>query len=520
MRLPSTLTSLGGFKGWSYGRGIHLTDVYCAGVVPFTDCNFGETGATLHVPAMALGAYMFEPSWNCFKNVVADDNELTVLSVLSGQRFKLVSNEGLADGADVNVWGDLKINVSDPLHLGKLCTSFGANIIPQTPVAADNVGVNLYFNENQWNFFTLPFDVKLADMRAPDNSLWAVREYSGTDRAALTGDTWHNVASTDTLHAGRGYALHCTGGRVFTFPSFTQAVALAHEDVVTPLDEYPSEFAHNASWNLVGNPFMSRLPIKWIDHNGIITVWDGYWGGYYAYSPIDDDYDLQPYQAFFVQRGQDESMTFLAEGRYMAGDEVPVRPAPLRIAGQNERQVMNFNLCAAGRQCDRARLVFNPKATMGYDMWCDASKFAGQGAAELYFVEQGARQAIDERPADTGRAVMGMTVRAEGDYEISLATAVAGVEVTLTDTATGAVTRLDRGAYAFRAEAGYNEGRFIVEVSAPAVGISSLGADWQQQPVVAYTIDGRCLGTVEASTLPAGIYVLRQGAKAVKVAVK
>ena len=64
----------------------------------------------------------------------------------------------------------------------------------------------------------------------------------------------------------------------------------------------------------MGNPYPSFFNSQNIEHEGVITVWNG--NGYSAYSLVDDDYQLRPNEAFFVQCPINKSsMKFMAEGR-------------------------------------------------------------------------------------------------------------------------------------------------------------------------------------------------------------
>ena len=77
---------------------------------------------------------------------------------------------------------------------------------------------------------------------------------------------------------------------------------MGRNDAVTmPLNLYPSEFAHNAHWNYVGNPSPCYYDTRFLGSTSPVTVWNPVKQRYEAYSPIDDSYILSPGQAFFMQ---------------------------------------------------------------------------------------------------------------------------------------------------------------------------------------------------------------------------
>lgn len=551
--LPSTLMSI-------YGSCFYnspLTDVCCRSAVPpvgnYTFDGSSVSNATLHVPAFSMTAYLVHENWYQFGTVVPlDDYEVDNLTIRDA--FTLSSTEGLADKANLNLtydfdnvydynrYGHLTIDAATPVALGKIaidgiCHTNYSNtttLIANSAAQTDAAELRLEMEPNRWTFFNVPFEVKMSDIVAPDGFFWVIRRYSGSDRAAMTGNTWHDVPADGVLRSGEGYILHTMSNGehnyyyrpTFIFPSAEAKKSgntlLSDGDVELPLEEYPAEYAHNRSWNLVGNPYPAFFDTRFMQFTAPLTVWNGY--SYNAVSPVDDSYILRPYEAFFVQRMENsESLPFLADGRQ---HDNSVREIPAaRAALSSLREVFNFIIDGNGYS-DRTRLVVNPDAAVGYEMGCDATKFMSdtQGVPQIYMSEGDVRMAINERPAsDDLTYYMGASFSADGRYMLSLDTK-AEAQVTITDLLTGASANLSEGSFSFTAVKGDNPRRFAVKVAPMPSGIHTITADTLVEGGAVYTIDGRhvmdAAGADDVRSLPAGIYVVSTPSGAVKVSVK
>lgn len=539
--IPSTIQSIGeAFDGCT-----NIKDVYCYAIVPpntgaFTSSNL--TGATLHVPTFSLTSYMLDNNWYRFNQTVAIDGRLSKLTV--DQAFTIHTYDGLEDKIDLDLTqqGHLTVSAGSTLNLGTYTQkqnvlsnySYYRNIcstlIAENEMKADNVNLHLQVQTNMWNFISFPFDVNVADIEYPEGTLWVIRKYSGADRAAQTGNTWQNMTNGMMLQAGEGYILHCANDSTSTVEFVFHPVnnenkngLFAHKDVVKSLNSYNSEYAHNRSWNLVGNPYPAYFDIHNIEHNGVITVYENtsYYGSgsYTAYSLLDDDYVLRPHEAFFVQCPIDAtSMTFKAEGRQHETIDNNYYYSHTRKAGDatnSNRLVYNFTL-TGGEFADRARLVINPQAKMDYEISCDASKFMSDDSSvpQIYVYDNGIRYAIDERPLGDGIINIGTRFGHTGDYTLQLNNNPSnGISVMLTDNETGETTNLAEEAYTFTAQAGTNDRRFTIAIGDEVTGIHSID---NVQPVSEdgiYDLQGRKVNT----QLQKGIFIIKENGKSRKV---
>lgn len=497
--------------------------IYCHSVDPNINTSFGghssELGnMTLYVPAVSLNAYRAHNNWYYFGQILPLEGDVSVLQIYGD--YYLNSLAGVANRADliINPNGALTLAATDTLHLNNYIQYMGTrtyrtedwawdnmtgeeyrkyvikseltgSMVVNQQADAEQVEVRLIPVGNRWTFFSLPFDVNMADITIGmfgteqiGESQWVIREYSGANRAAGTGATWVNVPTDGVLQAYKGYILYWVNDinsnpnannfRYFRFPAAnaTRQNVFAVDNVVVPLTEYPAEFSQNSSWNLVGNPYPSLFDIQKMDFGAPITTWNGY--NYVAYSLLDDTYNLRPGEAFFVQAPAGEaSILFHKEGRNNVLEQELTEteyygyqaPAPRQTA-VSSRRIFNFTLGNAD-YTDRARLVLNEQASQLYEVNCDAAKMMSTNATvpQLFINENGVRYAIDERPAGNGTYTIGAYFGEDGTYTLHLSTAQAdGTQVMLTDTETNQTVNISVGDYTFTAIEGTYPTRFSI----------------------------------------------------------
>ena len=392
-----------------------------------------------------------------------------------------------------------------------------ASLINNATMRADNVSVDLKLLANRWEFVSFPFDVKVGDLRLSNEELpYAIRAYDGQKRAdGLTNETWADMTAESTLEAGKGYIIRIPAifGNYANFgidalQTVNKNNIFANDDVEVSLASYESEFAHNRSWNLIGNPYPCFYDIRAMQTSAPVIVWNAASQTYDAYTPADDAYILTPGQAFFVQRPVDEqSITFLKSGRQ---NNLIVRNISFVQASRAgmlnvNRSVFNLALTANG-QGDRTRFVINDNASLDYETARDAAKFQSlePTAVQLYTLENGVRYSINERPLSNGVISLGMQIPENGHYTIALDTK-ADQEVILVDHITGQQVRLDGNAdgYAFTSEAGTYESRFSVILGGgEATGISEIASGSVNTNTV-YDLQGRRVDNAQK-----GVYLI------------
>ena len=402
-----------------------------------------------------------------------------------------------------------------------------AALVNNVPMSADQVNSSLWIDDNKWTFLSFPYDVRISDiMEIEPNTEWVVRKYDGAERAAGNmNNTWVDMNADDVLHAYEGYIWQSrrsgwdhSGFKVPAINNTNKNNIFASEDVAISLKEYASEFSHNRSWNMVGNPYPAYYDIRYMDFTAPIITWNVNNQSYEAYSPMDDSYILYPYEAFFVQRPEDGSaITFGKQGRQVSLEQrATMYNVPARVREENafQRSVLNLTL-SNDKYSDRTRVVLNENASSLYEQDKDASKFLSDHAlnSQLFTIESGVQYAINERPLNDGLVLLGVSIVEAGKHTMTLQT-TADIKVILTDLETGESVRLDNTeGYTFEAETGMITNRFQLHISKPT-GINSLQQQLSDSDI--FTIDGRRVQNMNAS----GIYIVRKGAEVVKVRVK
>lgn len=571
LTLPSTLKSI---AYDALNNCSALKTIKCKAVVPPIANNNFTNGidynhCALYVAPFSIDAYRAANNWNAFYIVKPLDepvkniyiNRPVSLDLLSEDNAVLQGNPNIVldYGNNTNNIGQLSAKGDGTLSAGVFKFSHRFNtrnnksydyrttlINNAENMRADSVICAIDLAKNTWHFFSLQYDVNMQDVFGLDGTDFVIREYDGASRAISDGTTsnWKNLESNEVLKAGKGYIIQAANNApsdnpnkaIVYFPSrnsTTKNNIFTSNNIIVPLEEFAAEFAHNRSWNLIGNPYPCYYDMHYLmdDFSAPITLWRG--SGYQAYSPVDDDIILRPNEAFFVQRPLDaEQITFGVEGRmhftdaYNANSTPGISYAPALNKNNSSRSIFNFNIEGAEND-DRARIVINEDASRDYEISRDANKFFAQVASGVeIFVNDDVTYSICERPFDNGSATLGIRVANDGQYSISLdGRNYEGWSVILTDTETGISTELTNCSYAFEAKAGSNNSRFIVSFKAPNLSaIDSIDAADSDINVKIVSTDGLLLfeGNFNDFTATAqpGVYVVICGEKATKIVVK
>ena len=259
-----------------------------------------------------------------------------------------------------------------------------------------------------------------------------------------------------------------------------------------------------------------------------ITIWNG--DSYVAYSPVDDDLVLAPYEAFFVQCPLDGTeMTFKEAGRLHHDQGRPLYQAPAMdnsTVSAEERNVFNF-VVSSGDRSDRARIVLNPAAATDYEVGRDASKFFSDNTdfAQIY-VAADVSYSISERPVADGFATLGVRSRGEETCTLSLSGRFSSEwHVIVTDNVTGVSVDLTQSDYQFTTSKEDAAGRFSVEFRlGNNSGIDSVISDFGAESDVTVTaINGVTVFAGRAADInvpAAGIYVISNGKESRKAILK
>ena len=567
--IPSTLERIGYYALNSCSS---LLTVKCKAIVPPTASGNFTNGmdmnhCTLYVAPFAIDAYRAANYWSAFyimkplnepvKNIYI--NRPMVFDLLSEDNAVLQENPNMTLDYDSSyrTIGELSASGDGTLSAGiftifhsfksRSNTDYRPTLINNAEnMRADNVLCSINFEKNMWHFISLPYDVQMSEIYSLFDTDYVIRQYNGERRASGEAGNWETVPADGVLQAGKGYIIQAANNTtdsdgssrlaVVRFPSgntTTKNRLFTSSNVIVPLEEYPAEFAHNRSWNLVGNPYPCYYNMHYLmdDFIAPIVLWRG--TGYQAYSPVDDDIILRPNEAFFVQRPLDtDQMVFGVEGRmhYTNANNSSAQPgvmyAPAMSATESSRSVFNFNIEGCGSD-DRARIVINEAATMDYEISRDAAKFFAETTAGVeVYVDGDIKYDICERPLENGVAVISSRYARTGAYTLTLSGRnYEGWSVLLTDTKTGVTVDLTETAYDYDAQAGEDANRFIVTFRAPEQSfIDDLEADTAGNRVQIVNVSGVAVYEGQLSdfmqSAQAGVYIVVDADKTYKVVVK
>lgn len=477
VKLPSTLERIGDN---AFSECSNLNKVYTYTVLPInidqnTFTNFKAT--TLYVPTQSYDNYYWSTQWGQFKEIKEFDEPYTYIYL--DNEFTLEKRfEGTPD-IDIKNNGALTVNGKENQDAGEVTVKGDGNSSAGTLITDGNLDAkklrfDITVNANQWYFFSFPFDINLADIKTPGK--YVFRKYNGSLRADQGTGGWVDLASDETtLKQGVGYIFQTAKGGNLTLRVTKEKFGkLDANNIVKDLRSYPSADEQNASWNFIGNPQISYMDAASLGYDAPITYWNG--DSYEAVRPGDDEFALQPFQAFFVQKPVDVSnIEFKAEDRITKSESINKQNnARARRIGRGinpERLLINLTL-SDGNHTDKTRVVFNDKKSQAYELDCDAAKFAAiNDAPQFYTIEAKAGNlAINERPM--GSVKLGFAAKKAGNFTISAKRM--DQPMLLQDNQTGATYDLTEGDYQFASNAGTFENRFVLVPSRGTTGIADI----------------------------------------------
>lgn len=456
--------------------------------------NVDKSACELLVPFWSVNNYKLTSGWDAFPVINPSEYETDVINI----RRNLTLAEGIRPTLQpcVSVFdnGHFAVKGTDAFSMKRYTQShvlamyanssnyersqYTSLISESTAMRADSVIYTMSAWGEVWMYLSFPFDVKVSDIEVSDGGLYAIRKYDGATRAQGGTNNWKDMTDDSILHAGEGYIIQFNKNvNRFALKAINNdnknrlfsGNALSRE-----LGEYISEFAHNRSWNFVGNPYPCYFDIRYMNYTAPVTVWNG--RGYMAISPEDDNYILKPMQAFFVQKPVDmDAITFLPEGRQM-DTSIRARMAVRTAAVESNRTIYNLAL-ASSEYTDNTRIVVNPVMSMGYDMARDAAKFMSDDkeVPQLFSLDASSmRYAINERPVGTGIIPLGVYIGKAGSYTFSLGENMEQCgEVLLIDKQAKQEVRLKRENYTFVADAGTYDSRFEIRLDVTSTGVET-----------------------------------------------
>ena len=489
LKIPSLTRSIGdrAFSGCN-----QIKNVYASTVEPISiDQNTFScyTKAMLNVPRTSADLYIYDTKWSQFYFVQEYDETYDAF-YLNGDFIlndsigrlngvpdaEMLSTSGfIVQGNSVQELTDVEIT-----HNGNggasIIASDGDETGNQVNLTAQSLKVNISVDGNRWYFFCFPFDVDLDSIECTTE--YKFMRYDGNLRATI-GSGWDKLpVDTKVLTKGDGYIFQTSRSGSLTIHVGSEYLNFTANNEKEMLHTYASNTISDASWNLIGNPFISYYDVQDLAHeyDAPIVVWNG--NGYDAYKPGDDNYQLKPFEAVFVQKASDKPyVEFLPKNRitYNEAKEINALRARKRdVVGLEldpSRQIVNITIMNADSVTDRTRIVYNDKAKMDYEIGSDVSKFKSEGIPQVYTVNSGIQYAINERPMGADDIKLGYIAPKAGVYTLAVPRHDADVEIY--DNVAGAVVDFTFGDYTFESAAGTFNDRFVIRKTGGVTAIEN-----------------------------------------------
>ncbi len=451
--------------------------------------------ATLYVPKTSYYTYYLDKQWSQFMTVAEFDepyeyfylNDDYLLDDVTG-RIDGVPDMLLNENSGIIVQGDeaQQINEIELVHNG----TDGASIIggdgdatgQVQNLTAKSMKVNIDVEGNRWYFFCFPFDVDLDSIEC--TSQYVFWRYDGNQRAQ-NGTGWAKLPDgTTALSKGIGYIFQTNRTGILTIHVGAEYLSFTSQTENEVLHTYASDDLSNASWNFIGNPFISYYDIRDLaeEYDAPIIVSNGR-GGYDVYKPGEEDeepYQLKPFEAFFVQKASGkQSINFRPDYRitYNQAKATNIQYASKRRVMGNvinpDRLLVNLTIMDKDSLTDRTRIVYSTNSSMDYEIGVDAPKFQSEGVPQLYTLAGGIRYSINERPAGNDEIKLGYVAPKAGVYTLSIPRTDADIEIY--DNLLNSRVNFIDGRYDFDTKSGTYNDRFVIHKKSSSV--TAIGKD-------------------------------------------
>ena len=495
IKIPSMTKRIGNeaFSGCNNLRNVYTYTVEPTEINQQTFSSYKY--ATLNVPKTSANLYTYNTQWSQFAFVREFDEPYNAF-YLNGD-VELDDNTGRMSGEpDAEMYetsgfiveGEETQELSDIylLHNGK----DGASVIGSSNLAAKSMKVNITVEGNRWYFFCFPFNVERDSIECTSD--YILCSYNGLKRAG-EGSGWIEIENSFTsLQKGLGYIFQASKTGVLSIHVGSEYLSFAANNESELLHAYESTDATNASWNFIGNPFISYYDVQDLaaEYDAPIIVWNGY--SYDVYKPGDDEYQLKPFEAFFVQKTNTKSVVnFLPDNRitYNQGLERKALLAKQRaVMGtpiSPDRQLVNITIMDKDSVTDRTRIVYSTKASMDYEIGVDASKFHADGVPQIYTLNSTTKYAINERPMADDDIHIGFIAPTPGVYTLSVPRNDTDIEIY--DNFANSVVDLTFGNYSFESKAGTFNDRFVIHRTG---GVTAVENGFRLDGMTVIAVDG------------------------------
>ena len=545
IHLPADLEVIGdyAFEGCTSLKDVYA---YMSDIVPIGQHTFNDyRNQSLHIPDFLYNKYLWDARWSQFQKI-------QTMELSPGDYDRFTTNTDTEMGADdqriphkedgeaidatIQREGSFTVEGDEPQDFatvelvndgeGRSGSLIGEdNGEEQGNVVVDDLVYRVSVEAETEFQYTPPVDLNIdEDFEYPEGQYkWWY--FDGSDRARL-GSSGRKPLDGKILKAHQGYVFMAQRTGILVIHLGKTAVG---GDRTTELQDYEAEEAQNQGWNFMGNPYASYYDMSECTNTSPVTVWNAAQLIYEALRPGDDDFYLQPFQSFYVQK-QDEvkGLKFDAVSRKSyrkSVEEKEERRALRRAKGvESARRIVDLYIEVQEQQADRTRIVVNPSAKSSYEVGTDAAKFMSEKAqAQIYTIESGVEMAINERPM-SGNMRLGYTSAKVG--RLTIGASRMDAPLVLVDRQTGVTCDLSENAYEFTTTEGTFNDRFLIRaqgddgigalaektgvlIAIREGGLAIGGAEGKEIQV--YSIDGKAVASQSGNgfiSLKQGIYVV------------
>ncbi len=297
--------------------------------------------------------------------------------------------------------------------------------------ASDATYFDLRVDPTNWHYITLPFDVKVSDIRFANpaetsvpvlGSDYLLKWYDGEKRAATqAAGSWTMVDPGATLKKGLGYIFSIPGDgkvkREFRFPMSNEVIEQEKGDkMVNGVYGYGCDKsfeevrANHRGWNMLGNPYLlpytcdisTPLETGLIVEDHSTNPWNGHFkfdensrtkGLRYIVVPVDNgwseyrqvsvtDYPMKPFTCYFVQIGGTDPSAVQGIDFHLAkvnrSSIVRRSPAEYEEEPEDTHPVWcAVTLTNSKGETDETTVLVSNDFTDGYDIMDDLIKWRG-----------------------------------------------------------------------------------------------------------------------------------------------
>lgn len=350
IEIPSSVASI---DKYAFRACSGLTSITCrAANVPLMGANvFTDVDKSIpvYVPSESIEAYKVASGWSEFTNIQAIDDggssggntpmfpgDPGTMTYGLELKAAVVDGEELTDYAPSGAGGypagtEVTVTAQDiPGYAfvrwidevtGKTRTVIVNESMTLTALYSHSM-IEIAIAAGQWNFICLPplGDRQYTEEMFAYDGLSGVKwgTYNGEKRAAGQSG-WE---TPETFNAMQGYILYSTTAGTLQINAYEDEIRQGESGsaIYAGMTAYAASHPENESWNFLGNPYNQGYNIAGLAVAGIeapITVWNG--TAYSTYTPGIDEYTLQPFESFFIQKGEGtEGITFSPE--YLEGE--------------------------------------------------------------------------------------------------------------------------------------------------------------------------------------------------------